>query len=119
METVKIINVTKKVTIARNAVIADRFFTRFKGLMCRKDFGNIDGICIKRCKSIHTFFMRFNIDVIFIDRDGLISEIIKGLEPWRISPYVKEAEFVIELPEGTIDRTETSVGDEISLAAHI
>ena len=70
------------------------------------------GLVIDPCKSIHMFFMRFPIDVLYLDREDRVVRIQEGLKPWRVGPlHTKGARYVIELPEGTIGRTGTQVGD--------
>ncbi|WP_164984909.1 DUF192 domain-containing protein [Ammoniphilus sp. CFH 90114] len=74
------------------------FARRFFGLMGR---GTIQrGILFNRTKQVHMFFMRFPIDVYFLNQEGVVIRIVKDLRPWRISPYVKEAYYVIELQVG-------------------
>ena len=77
--------------------VADTSFTRIKGLMFKKEINK--GLLIKPCSSIHTFFMRKNIDVLFLDKQGVIIKMIHSMKPWKISPFVLKAKAVIELPE--------------------
>ncbi|RKD28855.1 hypothetical protein BET03_07035 [Thermohalobacter berrensis] len=109
----KIRNISKSNVLVKNGMLADNFFTRFKGLMGKKELKKGEALCIKPCKGIHTFFMRFNIDAVFINKKGKVCKIIKNLRPWKIAPYVKEAEMVIELPKGAVDEFMIEIGDKI------
>lgn len=70
--------------------------------MRKKDLPPGEGLLLTRCRQIHTFFMLIAIDVVFIDKNGMIVELFSGMPPGKISPYVKKACQVLELPEGTI-----------------
>jgi len=70
-------------------------------------------LVIEPCNSIHMFFMRYSLDVIFVDRDGRVLFLYEGIKPWRVGRLVKGARMAIELPTGTINRTNTEVGDRL------
>jgi hypothetical protein len=63
------------------------------------------------------FFMRYPLDVIFTDKEGRVVFVYRGIKPWRMGRLVRGAKRAIELPEGTVDRTSTQVGDILSLRA--
>lgn len=111
----KIINQTKNTALAQNASMACTTFERIKGLLGRKDLEKGEGLVIKACNSIHTFFMQFPIDVLFLDRNNKVVRAISKMKPFRISNIYFKAVLVIELPANTIQNTSTSVGDLISL----
>lgn len=67
------------------------------------------------CKQVHTFFMRFPIDVLFIDDQFRVLKTVEYLYPYRISPLVGQARAVIELPPGTITATGTTRNDRLNL----
>lgn len=69
------------------------------------------GLVIEPCNSIHMFFMRYPLDVIFTDGGGRVLFMYRGIKPWRMGRIVKGARRAIELPEGTIDRSNTQAGD--------
>jgi uncharacterized membrane protein (UPF0127 family) len=69
--------------------------------MGRKELPAGRALWIEPCNSIHMFFMRFAIDVLFLDREGKVKRVMLRLRPWRISPIVFGARCVIELPAGT------------------
>lgn len=80
--------------------VADTSFARIKGLMFKKKISK--GLWIVPCNSIHTFFMKCPIDVLFLDKKGKIIKMIPNMKPWRIGAIVWKAHSVIELPCGTI-----------------
>lgn len=111
-----IANATRRAVIASGGQIANRLGARFRGLMLRDSLAPGAGLVIDPCTSIHMFFMRFPIDVLYIDRADRVVRIQEGLKPWRVGPlYTKGARYVIELPKGTIARTGTQVGDSIRI----
>ena len=84
--------------------------------MLRRRLPDGAGLVIDPCTSIHMFFMRFSIDVLYVDREDRVVRIQKGLKPWRVGPlHTKGARYVIELPEGTVTRTGTQLGDHIRI----
>lgn len=94
-----------------NVYIADSFIDRLFGYMFRKK-PHYEAILFKPCNSIHTFFMKFNIDVLFLDKNMKVIKKIEGLEKGKVD-YVKDASFVIEAQEGAF--REISVGEKIIL----
>lgn len=81
---------------------ATGFFERGVGLMFRKEMGSIDGLLIEPCNSIHNCFVRFPIDVLFLDKEDRIVKIIHGFKPWRFSWIYFRSRRVLELPAGKI-----------------
>jgi len=111
----KITNKTKNTLIAEEVIIADTPFTRMKGLLGRKDFKQKEALIIKPCNSIHTFFMHFAIDVMFVDARNRIVKIIPDFPPFRISGIYLKANFAVELPAGTLSLSSTESADSIEL----
>lgn len=112
----KIINTSQKTTICQNATIADTIVSRLVGLLDRKELVEDEGLVITHCRSIHMFFMRFAIDVIFIDKNSRVVGLVKGIKPFRISPYFFKASSAIEVLPGAIERSQTEVGDIINFS---
>jgi len=102
-------------------VLADRlrvpgtFFGRGLGLMFRRELPAGEGMWITPCNGIHTFFMRFPIDAVFVDRRLRVVRIREGLRPWRVVPLVLRAHSVLELPEGTVAGLGLERGEELSI----
>jgi uncharacterized protein len=82
---------------------ADSFLSRFKGLMFKKKPLMEEALWIVPCQSIHTCFMTFPIDVVFLDDEYRISKVVRNLKPWRIVLPVTNARSVLELPAGTVE----------------
>jgi uncharacterized protein len=82
--------------------LAKSSWSRFVGLMGRPTLEKGRGLWIEPCNSIHMFFMRFAIDVLFLDRQRQVKKVMLNLKPWRISPIVFGARTVVELPAGTL-----------------
>ncbi len=97
--------------LADKLLVADNFFARLKGLIGKKSLEPGEGLLLVPCNSVHTMFMKFDIDVIFLDAGYKILKMIPGLVPWRISIPVPGAKYVLELPPGTIKATGTKTGD--------
>ena len=108
-------NFSKKIILAKNATLANNIFLRLKGLLGTKDLSQNSALIIKPCSSIHTFFMQYNIDVIFVDKDNKIIAILTDLEPFKISKIYFDAAFCVEFPAGTLEKTSTTIGDTIVL----
>jgi uncharacterized membrane protein (UPF0127 family) len=111
----KIINKTKDTVLAENVVLADTPFKRMKGLLGRREFNKGRALIIKPCNAIHTFFMRFPIDALFLNKENRVVGLVSDLPPWKITRLYFNSSTVIELPAGTIESTQAAVGDTISL----
>ncbi len=88
--------------IVGDVEMARTTWARFVGLMGRQALDAGAGLWIEPCNSIHMFFMRFAIDVLFLDRQRRVKKVMLNLKPWRISPIVFGARTVVELPAGTL-----------------
>ena len=93
---------------------ADDPASRNKGLLGRESMGPDEGLWIVPCPMIHTFFMKFPIDVVFLDSDLTVRRVIENLPPWRLSPWVFSASSVLELQGGVL-RGSVSVGDKLEM----
>jgi len=111
----KLINETRGAVLADQLEIADTWPTRLRGLLGRKSLSEKQGLILCPCNSIHTCFMKFNIDVLFFDQKGQILYVIENMPPFRFSPLVGQAKFVLELPAGTLELTGTNPGDRVAL----
>jgi len=115
---VPVINLTKETWLATKVRKADNFLTRLVGLLKRTQLGPEEALWLMPSKGIHTIGMKFPIDVLFLNRKNQVLGLISGLAPYRISPVHFRAYSVLELPNGTIKKSRTELGDqlEISLA---
>ncbi len=109
----RVVNMTRGTTLAEQAEIATTMGARLRGLMWRPQLEAGRGLVLKPTQAIHTFMMAFPIDVVFVDGKINVVHVIERMEPSRLSPFVRQAESVVELPAGTIGRTQTQVGDQL------
>ena len=93
---VKVKNIETDEVILNHVEIADTFYKRFKGLMGRRRLEEGNGMKINPCNSIHCFFMKIPIDVLFVSKDHVVVKVISDMKPWKISPLVRGAQYVIE-----------------------
>lgn len=89
-------------TLGSEVALAESFFERLKGLMFVKSMKGFDGLLIKNCNSVHNCFVRFSLDLVFVDSDFKIIRILRGFKPWRFSWIYWRARHVFEFPGGTI-----------------
>jgi hypothetical protein len=109
----KIINQTRNLTLAEDARIANTVFLRVKGLLGEKSLPEGRALIIKPCNAIHTFFMRFAIDCLFLDRENRVLRFTPSLKPFRLSPVIFGAVTTIEFVAGSVDPKSVSTGDLI------
>lgn len=115
MYNMKILNSNKQIILATKVFYAENFFQRLIGLIGTKYLDKATGLLITPCSSVHTCFMRYPIDVIFLDEDNKILHIMHSIKPYRFSPIVKRAKKVLELPAGTCISTGTAINDQVEL----
>lgn len=101
-------------TIAEQIELAHDSKTRTRGLLGRPGLAAGAVMVIAPCNAIHTFFMRFTIDVVFTDRQGRVLRLCRRLKPWRVGVAVR-AFAALEFAEGAIDRAGIAEGDRLSI----
>jgi len=115
---VPVINLTKKTWLATKVRKADNFLTRLIGLLKRTHLGPEEALWLMPSKGIHTIGMKFPIDVVFLNKGSEVVGLLPEFAPYRISGLSLRGYSVLELPNGTIRKSRTELGDkfEISLA---
>jgi hypothetical protein len=108
----KILNRTRQVVLAHHVEVADHGATRRRGLLGRDSLPKGQGLWIVPCESVHTFGMRFPIDLVYLDRKKKVKKIRSGVPPWRLSACLS-AHSVVELASGTVQSTKTQPGDKL------
>lgn len=103
-------------TLCSRCSLADNPLTRAKGLLGKKDLAEDEGMLLATW-AIHTSFMRFPIDVAFLDRNFVVLRTVSDLKPWRIAAE-RRAHAVVELAPGALERAGMRVGDQVSLVKH-
>lgn len=111
----RLVNPDNGRTIAESVELANTFFTRLKGLMFRETLSDGGGLYLHPCKSIHTFFMKFPIDVLYVDENGKIVGLEEKLKPGKIGKNVPKAASVIELSSGSIRKNRLNLGQIVKL----
>ena len=108
-------NVDTGEVVATRVTVATRMIERGIGLLNRQGLDPGEGLLITPCRGVHTWGMRFPIDVIALDASGVVVDAVASLGPWRIRLPRKGGDRVLELPEGSLARTNTQAGHRISL----
>jgi len=91
-------------TISNDILVADTMGSRLVGLMFKEKLTGADGLLISPCNSIHTFFMRYSLDIVFLSSDNRIIKIIRDLKPWRMTWLYFRASKTLELPAGRLPK---------------
>lgn len=95
--------------VVNNVNMAKSFSSRFIGLLNKKSI-NDEGLLLMNCSSIHCFFMKFTIDVVYLSKEMVVMD-KETVKPWKIGKIVKNTKHVLELPEGTANNI--LIGDKI------
>jgi len=109
-----LVNQRTGVIVASDVELADSAWQRLRGLLGRSGLPAGHGMRIRPSGSVHMMFMRFPIDVVFVNRDDEVVKTVRGLKPWRFSGAMG-AHTVFELSEGTLDRYEILRGDPLAV----
>lgn len=96
-----------------DVMVADSFFTRLAGLMFRQKLPPATGLLLVPCNSVHMCFMRFAIDVVYLDKDYNIIKIVNNLKPWIGLSMCSKAWAVLEMNAGEAERCGCEVGRKI------
>ncbi len=97
-----VVNSSTNTTIADKVILADTFLSRLTGLLGRKHLSPGEGLIITACKSIHMVFMKFAIDVVFLDKNNRVVGLVENIKPFQFSPVFFKANCAVELPSGSI-----------------
>jgi uncharacterized protein len=111
-----IVNLTRGTVVCEHTVVADRVWPRMRGLLGRRSLPEGEGILLQPAPSIHTAFMRFSIDVVFLDRDLHVVKLVETLRPWRMAS-ARRAHAALELAAGQAAARGIEIGDQLALAA--
>lgn len=109
-------NLTRQAWLVDELDVADTFLARLVGLMGRASISPRTGLWIRTCNSVHTFFMRFPIDLVFLDKSNQVVKTVEAIKPYRVVLPVGTASSVIELPAYSLRRSWTQAGDLLDIA---
>jgi len=111
---IKVRNETRQTVLAQGAEVADTSSKRRTGLLKHERLEPGEGLWIVPCESVHTFFMKFPIDLVYLDRRRKVKKVRHAVPAWRLSACLM-AHSVLELPAGMAAETQTAVGDELAI----
>jgi uncharacterized membrane protein (UPF0127 family) len=102
--------------LAAEVSVARGLWSRFWGLMGRRSLPDGHGLLLEPCSSVHMFFMRFPLDVVFLNREKRVVRIIPALKPWRTALGGRGAHSALELNAGAAEAAQLEVGDVVLFA---
>lgn len=111
---IRVHNRTKDTLVADAADVANSSETRREGLLKRSGLTPGEGLWITPCEAVHCFFMKFTIDIVFLNKARQVVKVSPSVKPWRIAGCLR-AHSVLELPEGQIRATGTMPGDQLEI----
>lgn len=112
-----IVNLTRGSVVCEHGEIGERMFARLQGLLGRSGMPLDEGLLLRPAPSIHTAFMQFPIDAVFLDSNMRIVKLVEGMRPWRTAA-ARGATAVLELAAGESRRRGLSLGDRLAVLEH-
>ena len=113
--TLQVENLTRESKVATFVRQADRPWSRLVGLLGRRHLPKDEGLLVVPCSAIHTLFMLFPIDVLYLNREHTVVKAVRALRPFRFSACFRGGHSVLELPVGAIETSGTQTGDRLAL----
>ena len=113
MKRVRVVNAARSSLVGSSIGVADSSWTRLRGMLGRPEPGAGEGLLLAPCRGVHMYGMRYALDVVFLDENGVVVAAYPALPPGARTPLVRGAAFALELPAGTVESTGTSVGDAL------
>ena len=118
-EMIQVKNETKGTVVADQTQVADGVRTRFWGLLGRPSLPEGHGLLLRPSSSIHTAFMRFAIDVVFLDRENRVVRVVPEMKPFRMAVPRHGAHSALELPAGAAAQARVERGDQLVIAGQV
>ena len=103
--------------VATNVTVATTRLERAIGLLARTDLPAGEAMWISPSRGVHTCGMRFSIDIVALDMTGMVVDRVVGMQPWRLRLPRRRVVGVLELPEGSLDGSDTRVGHRLTFEA--
>jgi len=110
----RITNLTRNTVLGDSIDLADTSAKRRTGLLKHERLAPGEGLWIVPCQSVHTFFMKFAIDLVYVGKDRRVRKVTHAVKPWRMSACLT-AHSILELPAGVAEKTGTQAGDELGV----
>jgi uncharacterized membrane protein (UPF0127 family) len=108
------VSIHRKEKLFVNGWKALSLFSKMKGLLGTGELKEGDGLLIPGCKQVHTYFMKYPIDVIFLDSQNVVIK-HQTLNPWKCSPWILKAQSVLEVPAGYASKNELQSGEMLEV----
>jgi uncharacterized membrane protein (UPF0127 family) len=109
----QVFNQSRNLPLVSQGRVANTFWLRLRGLLGATSLQQGEGLILVGEKSIHTLFMKFPIDVLYVDKNYKVIRTDINMIPYRLGPLVLQSAYVVEMPVGTIVNTATEVGDQL------
>ncbi len=113
MKRVRVVNAARSTVLGSSIAVADSSWTRLRGMLGRPQPGTGEGLLLAPCRGVHMYGMRYPLDVIFVNEDGVVVQVYPALSPGSRTPVIRGAAFALELPTGTVAATSTAIGDAL------
>lgn len=113
MTSISLLNYRTGETIATSVILADSFWLRLRGMLGRPPLKPYEGLWLIPCQQVHMVGMKYSLSIWFINSQGNVCYILDQLNPGKISPRIKEASSILELPTKWAQKTGTHVGDTL------
>jgi uncharacterized membrane protein (UPF0127 family) len=110
----RLLNETRDNVLVEDLQIAKTPWSKMKGLLGRESLEEDGGLLIEFCNSIHMFFMKFPIDVVYLDRNLIVENIVHRLKPWGVSSH-RGAAHVLEIAAGSAEARELKTSDKLKI----
>lgn len=107
-------NPTRSTVLGSTIRVAESSWARLRGMLGRPRPGTGEGMLLAPCRGVHMYGMRYPLDVVFLDQEGVVVAVFPALPPGTRTPLIRAAAFALELPVGTVEATGTLVGDALS-----
>ena len=111
----RVTNKSRGETLVRAGRVADSAVSRLRGLIGSRRLADGEGLLIAPCKSVHTFFMSYPIDIVYVNSSLEVRGIDHALAPWRLGRFFRNVRYVLELPAGTARAAGVRVGDRLQV----
>jgi len=111
----KLTNLTKNIVLANEVLEAKTTWERMVGLLGKKSLPAHNTLWIKNCTSIHTWFMKFAIDAVFVNKKLQVKVVLRNVKPWRLTRIYFSTKDVFEFSSGAITESNVQVGDQLNV----
>jgi uncharacterized protein len=114
MSYVRVVNESRQRELGSKVRVAHSLYERMRGYLRRPPPRRGEGIFLAPCRSVHTWWMRYPVDVLLLDEEGRVVATYPEMPPGSITPIYRAAHFALELPKGAITESATKVGDRLT-----